>query len=223
MSCSLDRNPSHLLSIALASLLAIASGCPQNDDPPEPGGAGSSGGSDTGTTGSESSSEFETDTTTADGTSTGPEPPEVDLWACEVPTACPQLYYHLEPGEEGDLECPAQLIVSGNAGHFTARHNDGSVLDEDMWLLVEPEGTAIVQRRERECMFDDVDCDLASRPWTGHTAVQRCTLGATEGLVEACAAELPECQWHPWYDHLEDCVDIQAPTCDELAAMVGDG
>ena len=181
--------------------------------------AGNSTGEGPGSTG------FGTGATMADeGSESGTEPADPGLWDCDISRACPQLIYHLEPWDEFDaVQCAAELIVSGQPGHISALRSD-VVVEIDDWLLIEPDGTALVQTRERECDLADLSCDVTSLPWSNPSGVLRCTMAGTEDLPDECAAETDACAWHPWWDNLVDCVAVDMPTCEELeAALDGSG
>lgn len=141
------------------------------------------------------------------------------MFACELTSECEQIDWHLDQSDnELAVRCAAALVVAGRPGVISALEAPGpGDWEEETLVLVEGDGTVLVQSRERSC--DSVVCDLATRPWGGYSSVQRCDIAGVDALKAECAAGTSGCRWWPW-DNLEGCVDVEAPACEELRTDV---
>jgi hypothetical protein len=139
-------------------------------------------------------------------------PQYVDLFACNVPLACPMYCAHL--GIETCMPnydpptCAGDLWLAGTAGAVMLqdRPGPGSWAGDDLTLLL-GNGKALVQKRERTCPDAGIGCDLSKVPWE-------------LGPHELCDVEMPPATCTmgncPQLPSVENCVAVEKDwTCDE--------
>jgi len=146
-----------------------------------------------------------------------PAPEYVDLFACNVPLACPMYCSHLgvetcTPNYDQPI-CAGNLWLAGTAGAIMLqdRPGPGSWAGDALTLLL-GDGKALVQKRERECPDLGGTCDLTIIPWQ-------------LGPHELCDVKTPpvECMQDncPLLPSVENCVEVEKDwTCDEAKSAV---
>jgi hypothetical protein len=128
--------------------------------------------------------------------------PPVDLFACDLPLTCEEMYWHTTPQPPSAFTCAADLIISGERGVLRAVDDPGGdedVVPTETLVITIGNRMGIVQTREGK--------DAPS-------AQQICSL-----LVDP-KCQPGDCRWEPWGDAIHLCEDAPERTCQDVAKIL---